>query len=102
MGYRYGNRCLVCALHQRPDMFCAVPDQGRARDCRREPKPERPRLHVTCPSLHGGELMDAIHRILTGQTNHRWELVVAGVIVLCWFAMDVHQYVGWLMEAGCK
>ena len=46
--------------------------------------------------------MDAIHRILTGQTNHRWELVVAGVIVLCWFVMDVHQYVGWLMETGCK
>ena len=46
--------------------------------------------------------MDALHRILTGQTNRRWELVVAGVVVLCWFAMDVHQYVGWLMETGCK
>lgn len=50
----------------------------------------------------GAMTMDAVHRILTGQTSHRWELVVAGVVVLCWFLMDLHQYVSWLLEASCK
>lgn len=46
--------------------------------------------------------MDAIHRILTGQTVKPWQLKVAGIVVLLWIAMDTHQYVGWLLETGCK
>ena len=46
--------------------------------------------------------MDAIHRILTGQTETPWQLKGAGVVALVWFAMDVHQYIGWLLETGCK
>jgi len=46
--------------------------------------------------------MEAVHRILTGQTERPWQLKVAGAVVLIWFAMDLHQYISWLFETGCK
>lgn len=47
-------------------------------------------------------MMDAVHRILTGQTAHRWELTAAGIVVMAWFLMDLHQYLSWLLTEGCK
>lgn len=47
-------------------------------------------------------MLDRLHRVLTGQTATRVELVVAGVVVLAWIAMDVHQYVAFLFDQGCK
>jgi len=42
-------------------------------------------------------IMDPVHRILTGQTLSRKELIVGGIIVVIWFAMDVVQWVDWLI-----
>jgi hypothetical protein len=46
--------------------------------------------------------MDSLHRVLTGQTATRIELIVAGIVVLFWIAIDVHQYVGWLLAKSCN
>lgn len=40
--------------------------------------------------------MDAIHRILTGQSLTPTELRVAGALVLAWFLMDLVQWIDWL------
>ena len=40
--------------------------------------------------------MDAIHRILSGQSLTRRELVGAGLFVLSWWLMDVVQFIDWL------
>lgn len=37
-----------------------------------------------------------IHRVLTGQTLTRKELVIGGIIVIIWFLMDLIQFVDWL------
>lgn len=43
--------------------------------------------------------MDALHRILAGQTLTRRDLIFAGWFVIVWFVMDVIQFidmiVGW-------
>jgi hypothetical protein len=41
--------------------------------------------------------MDAIHRILTGQSLTAKELRIAGILVLLWFLMDLIQWVDWLI-----
>lgn len=41
-------------------------------------------------------LMDALYRILAGQTLSPRELRFAGVIVMAWFLMDFVQWVDWL------
>lgn len=40
--------------------------------------------------------MDFVHRILSGQSLSRAELIGAGVFVALWFLMDLVQFVGWL------
>ncbi len=45
-----------------------------------------------------GSRMDPLHRILTGQTLSRKELVVGGTIVGIWFVMDLIQWVDWLIS----
>lgn len=41
--------------------------------------------------------MDAIHRILTGQTLTPTQLRIAGVVILLWILIDVIQFVDWLI-----
>ena len=41
---------------------------------------------------------DFLHRVLSGQSLTRAELIGAGVFVIIWFAMDVVQFVGWIIE----
>jgi hypothetical protein len=43
--------------------------------------------------------MDAVHRILTGQTRTRWQLALAGAVALAWIGMDAHQYWYFLFDA---
>lgn len=40
--------------------------------------------------------MDALHRMLTGQTLSRREIQIAGIFILVWFGMDVVQFVAWI------
>jgi integral membrane sensor domain MASE1 len=47
-------------------------------------------------------IIDRFHRILVGQPVTRLELAIAGIVVLLWMGMDVHQYVAWLLEPACK
>jgi hypothetical protein len=42
------------------------------------------------------DLMDTLHRILSGQSLTRRELVGAGVFVLTWWLMDVIQFADFL------
>lgn len=46
-------------------------------------------------------MIDTVHRVLTGQTVTRIELTIAGIVVVLWIAMDVHQYISWLFEKTC-
>lgn len=39
--------------------------------------------------------MDAMHRVLVGQTLSRRELVTAGVVVILWIVIDVIQFADW-------
>lgn len=41
--------------------------------------------------------MDALHRILSGQPLTPRELRIAGWLVLVWFAMDLAQWIDWLI-----
>jgi hypothetical protein len=47
-------------------------------------------------------IIDRFHRILVGQPVTRLELAIAGIVVLLWMGIDVHQYVAWLLEPACK
>jgi hypothetical protein len=47
-------------------------------------------------------IIDRFHRILVGQPVTRLELAIAGIVVLLWIGIDVHQYVAWLLEPACK
>ncbi len=38
-------------------------------------------------------MSDTIHRILSGQSLSRKELIGAGIFVMVWFLMDVVQFV---------
>ena len=40
--------------------------------------------------------MDAVHRVLTGQSLTPRELRFAGLVVLLWFLMDLVQWIDWL------
>lgn len=40
--------------------------------------------------------LDRLHRVLSGQSLTRAELVGAGVFVLTWWLMDVAQFVDWI------
>lgn len=44
----------------------------------------------------GRAVSESIHRILTGQTLSRKELVIGGILVGLWFAMDLVQWIDWL------
>jgi hypothetical protein len=46
--------------------------------------------------------MDRLYRVLTGQTTSHIELLIGGIVVLAWIAIDVHQYVGYLREGSCS
>lgn len=41
-------------------------------------------------------MMDALHRILSGQTVTERELRIGGFLVLLWFLMDLVQWIDWL------
>ncbi len=41
--------------------------------------------------------MDALHRMVTGQSVTRNELIFGGVFVFIWFGMDVIQFTDWAM-----
>ncbi len=41
--------------------------------------------------------MEALHRILTGQTAARWELRVAGFVIIEWWLEDHLWFVGTLL-----
>lgn len=41
--------------------------------------------------------MEAIHRMLSGQSLTRSELVGAGVFVIVWFVMDLIQFIDWII-----
>lgn len=43
-------------------------------------------------------MSDAFHRMLTGNTLTRGQLIGAGAFVLFWFAMDVIQFVDFVVE----
>lgn len=43
-------------------------------------------------------MSDAFHRVLTGNTLSRRQLIGAGVFVLVWFAMDVIQFADFVMQ----
>ena len=40
--------------------------------------------------------MDSLHRILSGQSLTRPQLIGAGIFVGFWFLIDVIQFVDWL------
>ena len=40
-----------------------------------------------------------LNRILSGQTEHKRELVAAGIFALIWFAMDAAQWIDWLTSS---
>ena len=42
--------------------------------------------------------MDALHRILTGQSLTERQLFWAGVFVMVWFGMDVIQFIDFVYE----
>lgn len=42
--------------------------------------------------------MDALHRILSGQSVTKRELTWAGVFVIGWFVMDVIQFADFIFE----
>lgn len=42
--------------------------------------------------------MDALHRILTGNTLTNKQLVFAGVFVIFWFLIDIIQFVDWVIS----
>jgi hypothetical protein len=46
-------------------------------------------------------LWDWMSRVLSGQTRTRWQLVIAGIVVLFWLGIDVHQYVYFLLSKSC-
>lgn len=41
-------------------------------------------------------MMEALHRILSGQSLTQQQLVGAGLFVMSWWLMDVIQFVDWL------
>lgn len=43
-------------------------------------------------------MMDALHRILTGQTLTQRQLAVAGWIVVAWIAMDVVMFADFIIS----
>lgn len=47
-----------------------------------------------------GPVMDALHRILTGQALTPRQLAIGGGFIMLWFAMDVIQFAdmvtGWM------
>jgi hypothetical protein len=57
------------------------------------------RPHELFPEINQGtEEMDWLYRVLTGQTQTRIELLIGGLVVFAWIAIDVHQYIGYLRE----
>jgi len=42
-------------------------------------------------------MMDALHRILSGQSLTRPQLIAAGCFVAFWFLIDVIQFTDWLI-----
>ena len=41
--------------------------------------------------------MSAFHRVVSGNPTRRVELIAAGIFVLIWFAIDVVQFVDWVV-----
>lgn len=46
--------------------------------------------------------MNELYRMFTGQTETRWGLIAGAMFVLIWFLIDLHQYIGWLLEDACQ
>jgi hypothetical protein len=50
------------------------------------------------PPETAGEGLDPVHRVLTGQTLTRKELMIGGFVVAIWFVMDLVQWLDWLVS----
>jgi hypothetical protein len=45
-------------------------------------------------------MMDFLHRVMSGQSLTRGELIGAGLFVLQWWLMDLIQFIAWLCGRG--
>jgi hypothetical protein len=41
-------------------------------------------------------MLDWLYHVLTGLTTTPLELLIGGIVVFAWIAIDVHQYIGFL------
>jgi hypothetical protein len=52
---------------------------------------------VVPPGSEGTEeMLDWLYHVLTGLTTTPVELLIGGIVVFAWIAIDVHQYIGFL------
>lgn len=86
-------------FHSRPGWAAALRALGAIRPQASFPFHPDPRQFRLAPAQIGERvaMMDAIHRILSGQPLTPRELRWAGAVVAIWFLMDLVEWLDWLI-----